>query len=133
MNDESPMTSQAPDAPWTRDPSGVVWIRYKACLSCGREVFPAQSYGCSGCGSHRDDVFVERRVEAMGEVLALVDVHPHPEHPTPYRVGEIAVAGTDLRVQALLDGHDLVAGDSVRALLTGDDKVAFVATREVRV
>lgn len=132
MNGESLVTNSTTDAPWTRDPSGVVSLHYRLCLNCGREVFPPQSHGCPECGAHREDVFVARRSEAVGELLTLVEVHVNPGHPTPYRVGEIAVSGTTLRVQAPLDGHGLAPGGRVRALVTADERVAFAATSEVQ-
>ena len=133
------MTAETPPAtirtpvsalPWTGDDSGVVHLVYRACLNCGRESFPPQPYGCLECGSHDEDVFVVRRAEAVGTLVTQVQVLVNPGRPTPYRVGEIAVAGTSLCVQALVAGDRLAPGDRVRAAVTADRDVAFAAFAE---
>jgi uncharacterized OB-fold protein len=122
------MTLDTIGAPWIRD-DGAIKLVYKSCLDCGREDFPAQPYGCLKCGAHAHEVYVDRLADAVGTLVAQVEVNINPGHPTPYRIGEIAVDATTLRVQALLT-DDASPGARVTAFVMDEGSIAFAPREE---
>lgn len=125
----------APDAPsqesWLRDRSAKISLIYRECLNCGRESFPPQAYGCLECGTYADDQFVNRHTQAAGTLVAQVEVNIHPGHPSPYRIGEIAITGRKFTVQARIADSEVMPGHSVSAVVADGKDVVFAAVQEV--
>jgi len=88
------------DPAWDNS-SGTVRLRVGRCRDCGYVFFPAQDHGCESCGAPPSSLRA-MSTPAAGVVTASVIVHTHPVYPTPFVVGDIALDGEPVVVQAIL-------------------------------
>ena len=105
---------------WFTSPDGAPLLRCAHCASCGKDMFPAQSYGCTGCGAFGDSLS-EKGLLAAGTLLSFAVVRVHDRHPVPFALGdvELAAGGPIVRVQLRNDWTPRI-GASVEARIVDD-------------
>ncbi|WP_113703706.1 Zn-ribbon domain-containing OB-fold protein [Nonomuraea lactucae] len=74
------------------EPSHPLPLRGVRCGACGRTAFPAQEFGCEGCGAYGAGL-EPVELTGHGTVLALLTVY---EHPDPAVSTPATIAGVQL-------------------------------------
>jgi len=112
------MTDQP--AAWFVSAEGQPLLRCVHCAACGKDMFPPQAYGCTGCGASGGDL-VEAGLPASGTLLTFAVVRVHDRHPVPFTLGdvELAAGGPIVRLQ-LRDGWTPRIGAFVEARIVDD-------------
>lgn len=96
MADERPLA-------WFTSPEGDPLLRCAHCARCGKDMFPAQSYGCTGCGAFGEDL-TEKGLPATGTLLSFAVVRMHDRHPVPFTLGDVELSAGGPIVRAQLRG-----------------------------
>lgn len=115
MADEQPLA-------WSTSAEGEPLLRCAHCAVCGKDMFPAQSYGCTGCGAFGENLS-EKGLPAAGTLLSFAVVRMHDRHPVPFTLGdvELAAGGPIVRVQ-LRDGWTPRISATVQAQVIDDEQ-----------
>ena len=105
---------------WFESPDGQPLLRCAHCATCGKDMFPAQSYGCTGCGAFGENL-PEKGLAAAGTLLSFAVVRMHDRRPVPFTLGdvELAAGGPIVRVQ-LRDDWTPRIGAAVQAEVIDD-------------
>jgi uncharacterized OB-fold protein len=88
-------------------------LRGVRCRACGRTAFPAQDFGCEGCGAYGPGL-EPVELSGHGTVLALLTVHEHPDPSVP--------------TPATIAGVQLEEGPVLRARVSGVDRPGTAVT-----
>ena len=105
---------------WFTSSDGRPLIRCEHCAACGKNMFPAQEYGCTGCGAFGAELS-ETGLPAAGTLLTFAVVRLHDRHPVPFALGDVELAGGGpiVRVQ-LNDAWTPRIGESVEGRVVED-------------